>query len=292
MKPASFSYNDPRTIEELLQLLAAYGSEAKVLAGGQSLVPMMNFRLARPQHVIDINRIKELTKIEVGDKGLTLGAMARQADVEADSGVQRGWPIFREALNFVGHTQTRNRGTVGGSLAHNDPAAELPALMLLLDASVTLQSLRGSRRVTMDGFFDSYLSTVIASDECLTEIEIPSLARGAGSAFMEVSRRHGDFALVAAGAVFIPTGSGNRAARIVVTGVADRPVRLVEAERVFARGRCDDEAFAAAAHAAEEAIDQPNEDIHAPAWYRRHVTGVLVERVCRAAAERVVGGLQ
>ena len=292
MKPASFSYHDPSTIEELLQLLAECGREAKLLAGGQSLIPMMNFRLVRPKHIIDINRIKDLIKIEVSDRALTLGAMARQADVEAHGSVQAGWPIFREALGFVGHTQTRNRGTVGGSLAQNDPAAELPAVMLLLDATVTLRSLRGTRRVAMDGFFDSYMSTVIADDECLVDIEIPSLRPGAGAAFMEISRRHGDFALVAAGAVFVPGESGKQAARIVVTGVADRPIRLVEAEGVFAGGRCDDEAFATAARAAEGAVDHPNEDIHAPAWYRRHVTGVLVERVCRAAAERVHGAWQ
>jgi carbon-monoxide dehydrogenase medium subunit len=292
MKPASFSYHDPRTIDELLKLLAECGSEANLLAGGQSLIPMMNFRLARPRHLIDINRIQELSKISAGDEALRLGAMVRQAHVELDPTVRKGWPIIQEALGFVGHIQTRNRGTVGGSLAQNDPAAELPAVMLLLGATVTLLSRRGARRVAMDDFFESYLSTVIAPDECLTEIEIPSLPPGAGATFMEVSRRHGDFALVAAAAVFIPAGEGKKAASIVVTGVKDRPVRLVEAERAFADGRCDDIAFAAAAHAAKEAIDEPNEDIHAPAWYRRHVTGVLVERVCRAAAGRVGGAMQ
>jgi carbon-monoxide dehydrogenase medium subunit len=289
MKPAAFSYQDPRTLEELLQLLAEHGSEGKLLAGGQSLIPMMNFRLVRPRHVVDINRINDLIKVEIAGGALVIGALARQADVEANPDVQRGWPIISEALGFVGHTQTRNRGTFGGSLAQNDPAAELPAIMLLLEATVTLQSLGGTRRVEMRDFFNSYLSTVIQPDECLTHIEVPALPVGAGCAFEEVSRRHGDFALVAAAAVFARAERGAQTARIVLTGVADRPIRIAAAEQAFAGGRLDDQAFAEAAQAAVVAVDQPNDDIHAPAWYRRQVAGVVVERVCRAAASRVKG---
>jgi carbon-monoxide dehydrogenase medium subunit len=290
MKPASFSYQDPRTIHELLVLLAEHGLEAKLLAGGQSLIPMMNFRLVRPQYLIDINRVAELAKIEVVDDVLVLGALARQADVEANVHVKRGWPIISKTLELVGHTQTRNRGTIGGSLAQNDPAAELPALMLLLDATVTLRSVRGTRKVEMRNFFRSYLTTAIEPDECLTQIEVPSLPPQTGWAFEEVSRRHGDFAMVAAGALFLPGNqSSAHTARIVISGVVDRPIRIADAEAILATDHKTDRVFAEVARVTMEKLDQPNEDIHAPAWYRRQVAGVLVERVCRTAVDRSGG---
>ena len=210
MKPASFSYHDPRTIDELLKLLAECGSEAKLLAGGQSLIPMMVSTCATSApHRYQPNS-KELSKISVGDEALKNLVRWLVRLTSNWTNRRKGWPTNQEALGFVGHIQTRSRGTVGGSLAQNDPAAELPAVMLLLGATVTLLSRRGARRVAMDDFFEFYLSTVIAPDECLTEIEIPSLPPGAGATFMEVSRRHGDFALVAAAAVFIPAGGERR----------------------------------------------------------------------------------
>src|ERR1700722_1891110 len=203
MKPAAFSYEDPRTVGETLVLLAKHGSEAKLLAGGQSLIPMMNYRLVRPQYLIDVNRVPGLASVDVINGALMIGACARQADVQSNTLVRR-WPIISEALELVGHAQTRNRGTIGGSLAHNDPAAELPALLLLLEATVTLRSLRGARTLHLRDFFRSYLTTAIEADECLTQVQVPPLPPGTGWAFEEISRRHGDFALVAAGALFFP----------------------------------------------------------------------------------------
>ena len=189
-------------------MLAAHGGDARPLAGGQSLVPLLNFRLARPAVLVDLNRIEALSRITVSDGALCIGAMARQAAVEADPDVARGWPLLTEAIGHIAHPQIRNRGTVGGSLAHNDPAAELPAVMLALDAEMTAQGPQGQRIIAAGDFFAGTMETALAPDELLTEIAVPALPEGTGWGFQEAARRQGDFALVAVAVLLRPTGSG------------------------------------------------------------------------------------
>ncbi|CAI7994529.1 DNA mismatch repair protein MutS [Geodia barretti] len=197
MKPAPFAYECPSDVAEAVALLAAHGGDARPLAGGQSLVPLLNFRLARPAVLVDLNRIEALARITVEDGALRLGAMARQASVETDARVARGWPLLTEAIGHIAHPQIRNRGTVGGSLAHNDPAAELPAVMLALDAEMSAQGPQGQRTIAARDFFAGTMETALGADELLTEIAVPALPEGTGWGFQEAARRQGDFALVA-----------------------------------------------------------------------------------------------
>ena len=231
MKPAQFLYRDPMTIEEALDLLAEYGEDARLLAGGQSLVPLLNFRLVQPAVIIDLNGIDELGNIQVADDSFRIGSMARQAAVENHRDIIRGWPLLIDALRHVAHPPIRNRGTIGGSLAHNDPAAELPAVMVVLGARMILQSATAQRTVPAESFFVSPLETLLAPNELLIAIEAPVPNSSAGWGFAEISRRHGDFALAAAAVQQIPGDAARTpGARIVVTGVAERPLRVTEAE--------------------------------------------------------------
>ena len=267
-------------------MLAAHGGEARPLAGGQSLVPLLNFRLARPAVLVDLNRIEALARITVEDGALRLGAMARQASVETDARVARGWPLLTEAIGHIAHPQIRNRGTVGGSLAHNDPAAELPAVMLALDAGMTAQGPQGQRIIAAGDFFAGTMETSLAPDELLTEIAVPALPEGTGWGFQEAARRQGDFALVAVAILLRPTGSGQIDARVVVTGTGDGPVRMRSAEAVLAERDADGNACEAAGNAAAEACDAAD-DPHAPAWYRQKLVSALTRRACREAAMRM-----
>ena len=269
-------------------MLAAHGGDARPLAGGQSLVPLLNFRLARPAVLVDLNRIEALARITVEDGALRLGAMARQAAVEADPDVARGWPLLTEAIGHIAHPQIRNRGTVGGSLAHNDPAAELPAVMLALDAGMTAQGPQGQRTIGAGEFFAGTMETALAPDELLTEIAVPALPEGTGWGFQEVARRQGDFALVAVAVLMRPggAGAGGLDARVVVTGTGDGPARMSAAELVLAERGTDADACEAAANAAAEACDAAD-DPHAPAWYRQKLVAVLTRRACHDAAMRM-----
>jgi CO/xanthine dehydrogenase FAD-binding subunit len=218
MKPAAFEYDDPETEDEALDLLSRHGDDCKVLAGGQSLVPLMNFRLARPARLIDINRIESLSYIKSEDGRLVIGAMARHTHLERANEVAQRWPLLTEAIGWVGHAQIRNRGTIGGSVAHADPAAELPAAFAALDASFRVRSKRGSRTLGWNEFFVSEFTTALAPDELVTAVEVPALDPGVGAAFVEYARRHGDFALGGA-AVTVKLGrvsrrSGDSASRV------------------------------------------------------------------------------
>ncbi|MGE0649296.1 MAG: xanthine dehydrogenase family protein subunit M [Alphaproteobacteria bacterium] len=283
MKPPPFAYRDPTTIEEALALLAA-NAEARPLAGGQSLVPMLNFRLVHPTMLVDLNRIDDLAGIAIDQAGVTIGAMTRQAEAERHEGLARGWPLIREALSYVGHLQTRNRGTIGGSLAHNDPAAELPAVMLALDATMTIQGVKGVRRVAAERFFVSTLTTVLDAGELLVSIHLPSAPKGAGFGFAELARRHGDFALAAAAVAVSRKGGGY--ARVVITGMGEGPQRIPEAEAALIGGGFGDAAIATAAAAVGTSV-APGDDLHAPAWYRRRVAGTMTARACRDAIARM-----
>jgi len=290
VKPPPFRYTDPATLEEALDLLARHGADAKVLAGGQSLMPLLNFRLARPAYVIDVNRVAPLATIAAsGDSGLRVGALARQRALERSALVRERCPLLAQALAFVGHPQIRARGTLGGSLAHADPAAELPAVMVALEARLTLCRAGGERTVAAEDFFVGLLTTALTPDELLTEIALPAWPARTGSSAREVAKRHGDFALGGVVATLTLDGQGRIArARIVGFGVAPVPVRLLDAERALAGGAPTPAAFADAGRLAAAAVEPPD-DIHASAAYRKRLAGVLTTRALAdalAAAER------
>jgi carbon-monoxide dehydrogenase medium subunit len=287
VKPAPFSYLAPRSREEAIDALRRHGPEAKILAGGQSLVPLLAMRLARPAIIVDVNRIADLAFIAAGRREITIGAMTRQRTVEADATLGARVPLLRETLRWVGHPQIRTRGTIGGSMAHADPSAELPAVAAILDASFTLQSARGLRTLATAEFFTGYLTTALAPDELLTEVRFTAPPANAGWAFHEVARRHGDFAL--AGVAALVRMDGDRRctdARLAFVGVGPGPVRVPDAEQHLV-GRSITQAVAdEMARIVQGALD-PDGDIHASAAYRRHVAGVLAARAVLEAAGRI-----
>jgi carbon-monoxide dehydrogenase medium subunit len=286
MKPAPFDYVAPHSLDEAVEALADGGADAKVLAGGQSLIPLLNFRLARPSLLVDLNRVPELAYVSEREQGLAVGAMTRQAAVERDAGLAEVQPLLVEAIGYVGHAAIRARGTVGGSLAHADPAAELPAVAVCLDAVLSVVGPRGRRAVTAADFFVGYLTTLLAPDEILAEAWFPPLQPHTGQAWVEFARRHGDFALAGVAVSLTLHDEVVEDARIVLTGVGARPVRAREAETLLIGGSVPERALAAAS-AARTSID-PDADIHASKEYRAHLAGVLTERAIRLAAERAV----
>lgn len=266
MKPAPFTYHRPTSLAEALDLLAQAGDDAKPLAGGQSLIPLMAMRLARPSVLVDLDRVPELRGFETSDEGIKIGATVRQAELERAPSTPS---LIRQAIRHIGHFQIRNRGTVGGSLAHGDPAAEWPALAVACDARLTIaSSARGPRQVAAADFFLGPLMTVLEPDELLLHVEIADPAQPA--AFAEVERRAGDFALV---------GAVAHGPRLVVFGAGSRPQRLPQAESAVKSG-ADDKELQAAAEAEIEAVG----DIHAGAAYRRRIGARLVLEIARRAA--------
>jgi CO/xanthine dehydrogenase FAD-binding subunit len=287
MKPASFEYVRPATLADALEVLHQHGDEAKVLAGGQSLVPMMNFRLARPAVIVDLNGLPELAYIRVADDGVVLGAMTRQRQIETSSVVRERSPLLAQATPLIGHLPIRTRGTIGGSLVHADPAAEYPVVMVALEAEFTVARKGGTRRVAAADFFQTYLSTAIAPDEILTEVRVPGLPPGAGSAFLEISRRHGDFALVAAAAAVEVDGSGRIvSSRIALGGVGPTPVRARPAEAMLLTQQPTPALIREAAATVVEQTDPPD-DIHASAEYRREMSAVFTRRALTAALAKL-----
>jgi carbon-monoxide dehydrogenase medium subunit len=285
VKPPLFEYTAVASIDEAVAELRQHGDSAKLLAGGQSLVPLLNMRLAAPERLIDLNRVPELAYITARDGGLAVGAMTRQRAVERSPLVATHVPLLADALPWVGHFQIRNRGTLGGSLSHADPAAELPAVALCLDARFTARGPRGQRTIAADEFFVTQLTTSLAPTELLTEVWFPAMSAGAGSAWLELARRHGDYALVGVGTVLTLAGDRIETARLALTGVGDRPIRAREAEARLAGEVLGPSVLADVAEAVRGAID-PGSDIHATATYRRHVAGVLAGRAIRLAATR------
>jgi CO/xanthine dehydrogenase FAD-binding subunit len=284
MKPAPFEYARPTTLDEALDLLRRHGDEAKILAGGQSLVPMMNMRLARPAFVVDINRVSGLDAVGDGDGRLRVGALVRQGALERAAAIKTRAPLLHEAAPFIGHIQTRTRGTLCGSVAHADPAAELPACLVALDAVYHLASARGRRAVRAADFQVGLFTTVLEPDEMLAEIEVPPPpAPRVGTAFAEVARRHGDFALVGVVAVIGLDAAGVcRAARLVFFAVGDAPV-AADARALL--GRDTTAAIEDVARGAAAAL-QPHADLHASAAYRRRVAASLAAQALRTAWER------
>ncbi|MFQ5708201.1 MAG: FAD binding domain-containing protein [bacterium] len=289
MKPAPFKYFAPTTAEEVLDHLDAYGDEAKLLAGGQSLVPTMNFRLAQPQVIVDLNRVSELFYIRAQKNGgVHIGCMTRQREVERSALVAERVPLVAETMPHIAHAQIRNRGTFGGSLAHADPAAELPAVAVALDAQFLLRSKKRERWLPAGEFYRDLFTTALEPDELLVEIKLPALPPRTGWAFREVARRHGDFALVGVAAVVtVDEKQKCQQARIVLLSVGNGPVKAHTAAQSLTGQKPTKRAIGdAAATAAVADIDPPG-DIHASAAFRRHLAKVLTEQALTEAFARV-----
>jgi carbon-monoxide dehydrogenase medium subunit len=284
MKLPPFEYACPATIAEAVALLAAHNGEAKLLAGGQSLLPMLAFRVAAPSLLVDLGKLSELRQIRVADEGVTIGAMVRWRDVLAHAQLHAAHPLLVAAVQHVAHHQIRNRGTIGGSLAHADPAAELPGVAVTCDADITVVGRAGERVIAARDFFRGPLMTALKADEIITEVHLPAWPARRRFGFCEFARRRGDFALAAAAVFYDPDGAGHvHNAHIGAIGVADAPLRLAQVELVI-NGRALDDATIARAEAAASAAVDPADDIHASGAYRKHLIGVMVERALRSAA--------
>jgi aerobic carbon-monoxide dehydrogenase medium subunit len=284
MKPAPFDYHAPRQLQEAAELLATLPN-AKILAGGQSLVPMMNFRYVIVDHLVDLGGVEDLRGVAVGDGMLRIGAMTRQRDLELSHEIAQHCPLMAEALRHVGHRQTRNRGTIGGSLAHADPAAELPAVCAAYDAVVHIASVRGLRAVPFRQFGAGFMATALAPDEMIAAVDLPLWPQNSGHGFHEFARRQGDFALAGAAALLDVDAAGTvRRAALAVFGVAAQPLRLDAAEATLTGKPLDVTAIQSAAAAAW--LIEPISDIHASGEYRRHLAQVLSARALTDAARR------
>jgi CO/xanthine dehydrogenase FAD-binding subunit len=287
MKPPRFRYCAPRILDDALLLLEQEGAETKILAGGQSLMPLLNMRLAAPANLLDINRITELNYIQAEEHYLAIGATTRQSQVEHAPLVQERLPLLLEAIWHVGHMQIRNRGTVVGSLAHADPAAELPALLTCLNGSLLLQSSQGERLLQAEDFFHGYLETALEPGEIVVEARFPWLDPRAGWSFQEFARRSGDFALVGAAAVLTPAEDGScQQARLAYAGIAGAPIRARMVEELLEGQPLDETTLQRASEAARELVSADMSDVHATVDYRRVLTAELTRRVLQAAWTR------
>jgi carbon-monoxide dehydrogenase medium subunit len=284
MKLPPFDYACPTTLPEAIELLASHDGDAKALAGGQSLMPMLAFRLAQPALLVDLRKLADLRGIRISDRGVALGAMVRWRDIEDDGRLDRAHPLLKAAITHVAHYQIRNRGTVGGSIAHADPAAEMPGIAMTCDAEIAVAGKSGARVIQAADFFQGALTTALTPDEIIVEVRLPAWPAGRRWGFQEFARRRGDFAMAAA-AVFYDEDANGRArnAHVGAIGVGDRPLRLTAAEDVL-NGRSIDDATIAQAEAAASATVDPQDDIHASAAYRRALIGTMVERALKRAA--------
>jgi len=287
MKPAPFEYAAPESLAEVVSLLAQSDGEAKVLSGGQSLMPLLNMRLARPELLIDLARIPDLDYVREDGGALAVGAMARQRALELTPLVRDRHPIVHAATLLIAHPQNRNQGTVCGSLAHADPAAELPALAVALDAELRAVGPDGERVIPADEFFVTYLTTALEPAEVLTEVRFPALPSGAAWSFTELARRHGDYALAGAVTVFTRDAAGKCAtARVVLFGVGATPIRAAQAEQMLLGETPSERLFRQVGEKVSAEIDEPSSDVHASAEQRRALAGVLTRRALSEAAAR------
>jgi CO/xanthine dehydrogenase FAD-binding subunit len=287
MKPASFKYVAAASLDHALALKAEHGDEARFLAGGQSLIPAMNFRLARPGVLIDINGLTELSGIDRSEAGrLRVGALTRYRSLERDADFLGACPLFADALPHIAHPQIRNRGTIGGNLSHADPASELPALAVAMQAEMGITSVTGERRVPASEFFVGLLTTDLGSDEMLVDITFPARRPRSGACFMEIARRRGDFA-IAGVAALVSLDDERRCAevRISLCGVGETPVDASGAASTIVGHRLTGEAIEAVAGRVQRSIE-PSGNVHASADYQRHVVGVLTQRVLHTAHQR------
>lgn len=289
MRPAPFEYEVVKDIDGAISLLSRFGDDAKIIAGGQSLVPLLNFRLARPHYLVDINGLHELDGISENHDGLTIGAMTRQRAIEQSPVVRERCPMLAEAIRHVGHRQTRSRGTIGGSLAHADPAAELPAVVTALGGRLRVRGPSKERSLTPDMFFQSILTTALQPDEILLAVDLPDWPKPAGACFCEFSRRHGDFAVVGTGAI-ISLDKDARVERVGLSlmGVGPRPFDASATATAMLKNERPDEPVLQAVAERISADVQPESDMHAPADYRRHLVKVLCRQALFTAAKRAL----
>ena len=286
MKPAAFSYETPTTLDEARTLLSEGGGDKKLLAGGQSLIPLLNMRLARPDVVIDMNGVQGLSGILEEEEWIRIQALVRERQAERSEVVRTGSPLLHEAIGWIGHPEIRNRGTIVGSVAHADPASEIPAVLVALDGEVAV--LRGEEEIVIPAsdFFVTYLTTALESADIVTEIRIPVSPRGSGSSFTEFARRVGDFAIVGVASQITLEGGEVKEARLALSGVADVPFRAREAERILEEKGAG--AVRVAARAVRDSVD-PESDIHATGDYRRHLAFILTEKALGVSIERAGG---
>jgi carbon-monoxide dehydrogenase medium subunit len=293
VKPAPFQYVAPHSLDEVLDALARADDDTKILAGGQSLIPLLNMRLASPKRLVDLGRVAELRYVVERDGGYAIGAMTRQRTLERDACIAADLPLLAEAISYVGHPQIRHRGTLGGSIAHGDPAAELPAIAVCLGARVTIRGPRGSRTIPAADLYLGYLATTLAPDELLAEVWFPRAAPNTGTAWLEFARRHGDYAIAGIGVSVTLDGSTVTEVQIVAAGVGGTPIRASAAEALLVGAPVDaqhriDPARQRDAIAALRDVLDPATDVQASADYRRHLAGVLTERALRIACERAL----
>jgi carbon-monoxide dehydrogenase medium subunit len=289
MKPASFDYHAPNTIEEVLDLKHQYGDDAKFLAGGQSLVPAMNFRIVQPSILIDLNRVNELSYIREDKNVIRIGAMARERHLEFDSSIKKHTPLLHEAVPFIAHPQIRNRGTIGGSVVNADPAAELPVLMLALNARLKAKNKSGERWMDAKDFFAGMFTTSLTPDEVLVEVELPFSEKNTGWSFMEVAPRSGDYAMMGvATLVTLDKNKKCKSAKLVYLNAGDGPVEAFEAEKLLEGAVLDDKLIeSAASHASEKEIN-PFGNIHASIDFQRHLANLLTKKTLKQALQRAV----
>jgi CO/xanthine dehydrogenase FAD-binding subunit len=289
MKPARFEYVAPQEPDEVLVVLDQHGDRARILAGGQSLIPLMNFRLARPEMLVDINRVSELAYVRPSDSGVAIGALTRQHALERSELVRTRVPILVEACRLIGHLPVRHRGTVGGNLAHADPASELPAAMTALEAEFVLASQHGRRALAAAAFFTGIFSTALRPGELLSEVRVPALPPRTGGAFLEIARRAGDYALVGVAALItLDDASRVTRARLGLCGAGPTPIRARDAERVLSGERPEGAVLSEAAERAATLTDPPS-DIHASAVFRKKLARHVARQAIELAAQRAGG---
>ena len=289
MKPAPFRYIRALSVDDALAALAGHGDDAKVLAGGQSLIALMNLRLIRPAVLVDINRLADIAYVRQENGTLAIGALTRQSAVESSDLIAHQCPLMGEAIRFVAHRPIRNRGTIGGNLAHADPTSELPAVAVALGATFVAQSHKSQRTIAADNFFVAPLTTRLGADELLTEVRVPVWPAGQGWSFMEVSPRAGDYAPVGVAATLRAADGVCRAARLVYSGVGPRPIRVDKAEQMLVGRPSREATFREVAEIAAEQVD-PTSDFHATAEYRRDLVRVLTRRALVVALDRCQKG--
>ncbi len=289
MIPGDFQYHRPASVDEAVALLGQHGEEAKVLAGGQSLIAMMKLRLAAPQHLIDINRIEGLSGIAEHDGILRIGAMTTQNELIASALIGEKCPLIAEAAEQIADPQVRNRGTIGGDLVHGDPGNDLPAVMMALGATYSLRGADGEREVAADGFYTGIFETGLGPQEILTEIRVPAPAPGSGHAYVKLKRKIGDFATAAAAVLLTLDGEVCSAAAIALTNLAPTAIRVAAAEALLTGSALDDAAIDGAAAAASAASD-PTEDLRGSVAYKKQMAGEMTRRALKLALERAKGG--
>ncbi len=290
MKPSVFEYFSPGTVSEAVELLERFGDEAKIMAGGQSLMPMLNFRVARPKVLVDINRLPNLDYIREEKGELVIGGLTREHTLEKSPLVREKCPLLTKAISYIGHLPIRVRGTIGGSLVHADPSAEIPVVFSCLGGKAKVVGSKGERMIGGEEFFLTYLTSALDPGEILIETRFPTLPSGAGWSFLELSRRHGDFGIVTVACILALDAKGNcRTARIALGGVAPTPLRATAAEKALA-GRKIDNALIAEAGAKAAEGTEPESDYHASAEYRREMARVFTERALKEAWDMIKGG--